>query len=93
MTPDQRKQLEEMARKETGHGGSGGQSVTHQQLSRRFYDTYMAGAQAGMDVGTRAERERIAMLMEDCASVIPREVVLKMFNPTPRIDGTEERES
>ena len=45
------------------------------------------------DIATRAERERIAMLMEDCASVIPREVVLKMFNPTPRIDGNEERES
>ena len=72
MTPEQRKQLEEMARAYS-QGGS--------DFSEAERDAFYFGAVAGMDVGTRAERERIAMLMEDCASVIPREVVLKMFNP------------
>lgn len=90
MTEDQRRKLEEMASQYAKSTGWVPKLVTDKDY---IEDPFMAGAVAGMDVGTRAERERIAMLMEDFASVIPREVVLKMFNPALRIDGTEERES
>lgn len=88
MNEAQRKQLEEMASQYAKSTGWVPKLVTDKDY---IEDPFMAGAQAAWDMATKAERERIAMLMEDFASVIPREVVLKMFNPAPQIDGTEER--
>jgi hypothetical protein len=39
------------------------------------------------DMATKAERERIALLLEGCASSVPRSITIKIFNPTPRIEG------
>lgn len=83
MTEYQRKLLEEIGYPFAE--GSGG------FIDELKFKAFMAGAEAAWDMAMKAERERIAMLMEDFASVIPREVVLKMFNPAPRVDGTEER--
>jgi hypothetical protein len=48
---------------------------------------WSAGYRAGKEEATKAERERIALLLEGCASSVPRSITIKIFNPTTRVEG------
>lgn len=101
MTPDQRRSLEEMASQYAKSTGWVPKLVTDKDY---IEDPFMAGAQAGMDMATKAERERCAEFVErhairgdqhDICLIIGDAVRDGEHVPTPalRIDGTEERES